>query len=65
MMKFGVVRGASLAAVACTEQSGQRRTHWVEQVVLADDPLLAIEAMIDWEVIRERMAPFDSLYQAA
>lgn len=32
----------------------------VDQLVPADDPLRAIEAVIDWEVIRERMAPFYS-----
>ena len=30
----------------------------VEPLVPADDPLRAIEAVIDWEVIRERLAPF-------
>ena len=29
----------------------------VEQLVPPDDPLRAIEAVIDWEVIRERLAP--------
>ena len=29
----------------------------VDQLVPADDPLRAIEAVIDWEVIRERLAP--------
>src|SRR5213593_1904899 len=29
----------------------------LEQLVPADDPLRAIEAVIDWEVIRERLAP--------
>jgi transposase len=32
----------------------------VKQLVPADDPLRAIEAVIDWEVIRERLAPFYS-----
>lgn len=32
----------------------------VEQLVPADDPLRAIEAVIDWEVIREQLAPFYS-----
>jgi transposase len=32
----------------------------VDQLVPADDPLRAIEAVIDREVIRERMAPFCS-----
>lgn len=32
----------------------------VEQLVPADDPLRAIEAVIDWEVIRERLARFYS-----
>ena len=32
----------------------------VDQLVPADDALRAIEAVIDWEVIRERMAPFYS-----
>jgi transposase len=32
----------------------------VDQLVPADDPLRAIEAVIDWDVIRERMAPFYS-----
>lgn len=32
----------------------------VDQLVPADDPLRAIEAVIDWEVIRERMAPYYS-----
>src|SRR5207247_5115704 len=32
----------------------------VDQLVPADDPLRAIEAVIDWEVIRERMARFYS-----
>jgi transposase len=32
----------------------------VDQLVPADDPLRAIEAVIDWEVVRERMAPFYS-----
>ncbi|MCC6349514.1 MAG: IS5 family transposase [Candidatus Eisenbacteria bacterium] len=32
----------------------------VDQLVPADDPLRAIESVIDWEVIRERMAPFYS-----
>jgi transposase len=30
----------------------------VERLVPADDPLRAIEAVIDWEVIREQLAPF-------
>ena len=29
----------------------------VEQLVPADDPLRAIEAVIDWQVIREQLAP--------
>ena len=29
----------------------------VEQLVPMDDPLRAIEAVIDWEVIREQLAP--------
>src|SRR2546425_3394583 len=29
----------------------------VEQLVPADDPLRAIEAVIDWQVIRDRLAP--------
>ncbi|MCC6349510.1 MAG: hypothetical protein IT347_07965 [Candidatus Eisenbacteria bacterium] len=32
----------------------------VDPLVPADDPLRAIESVIDWEVIRERMAPFYS-----
>jgi len=32
----------------------------VERLVPADDPLRAIEAVIDWEVIREHLAPFYS-----
>jgi transposase len=32
----------------------------VEQLVPADDPLRAIEAVIDWEVIRQQLAPFYS-----
>jgi transposase len=32
----------------------------VERLVPADDPLRAIEAVIDWEVIREQLAPFYS-----
>jgi transposase len=32
----------------------------VDQLIPADDVLRAIEAVIDWEVIRERMAPFYS-----
>jgi len=32
----------------------------VDQLVPPDDPLRAIEAVIDWEVIREKMAPFYS-----
>ena len=32
----------------------------VDQLVPADDSLRAIEAVIDWEVLRERMAPFYS-----
>lgn len=32
----------------------------VDQLVPADDALRAIEAVIDWEVVRERMAPFYS-----
>jgi transposase len=32
----------------------------VEQLVPADDPLRAIEAVIDWEVIREKLASFYS-----
>ena len=32
----------------------------VDQLVPADDPLRAIEGVIDWEVIREKMAPFYS-----
>jgi transposase len=32
----------------------------VERLVPVDDPLRAIEAVIDWEVIREQLAPFYS-----
>ena len=32
----------------------------VDQLVPADDPLRAIEAVIDWEVIRDKLAPFYS-----
>ena len=32
----------------------------VDRLVPADDPLRAIEAVIDWEIIREKLAPFYS-----
>jgi len=32
----------------------------IEQLVPADDPLRAIEAVIDWEIVREKLAPFYS-----
>jgi len=32
----------------------------VDQLVPADDPLRAIEAVIDWEILRARLAPFYS-----
>jgi transposase len=32
----------------------------VERLVPADDPLRAIEAVIDWEIIRDKLAPFYS-----
>src|SRR5687768_16086114 len=32
----------------------------VEQLVPADDALRAIEAVIDWEIVRDKLAPFYS-----
>ena len=45
-----------------TTNTRTSRFHYtsVERLVPADDPLRAIEAVIDWEVIREQLAPFYS-----